>query len=405
MMRVSAWSLTDVGNVRENNEDSFLVDVENGVFIVADGVGGSEAGEVASGHLVERVKERASVLHGLVSNCDPVGDRDDRERVFASLLGLIQDINREVFELGKEINPINPSATTCDVMVLAENAAFIAHVGDSRVYLFRDGQIFRITEDHTFAEQLRRENVSDDRIIDKFRNVLTRSIGGKPQVDIDALFIDLQVGDRIMLCSDGLTDYISGPEIMEYANRSTGAEMLHALVQEAKDRGGHDNITAVLIAFEDRVETQVPTRDQSIDTLKQADILGQISLFKGLSLRELIKVLRVVYEQTYADGELIIEPGQEGDCLYIVAHGEVELTIGEHQRVLGMGRHFGELALIRKGPRQARASARGETLLLVVPTEKFHDLVGDDPAVGNTLLWNLLTSIANELADLRGRHA
>jgi len=234
MMRVTAWSVTDLGNVRENNEDSFLVDAEHGVFVVADGVGGSEAGEVASGHLVDRMRGCSAELSKMVQTCDPVGNRDDRERVFEKLLTLIQDINGEVFEIGKEISATNPSATTCDCLLLGDNAAFIAHVGDSRVYLFRGEEIFRITEDHTFAEQLKRENVTDERVIDKFRNVLTRSIGGRPQVDIDALFIDLQVGDRIMMCSDGLTDYLSGPELLEYATRLTGQQMLDALTQEAK---------------------------------------------------------------------------------------------------------------------------------------------------------------------------
>lgn len=403
MMQVRAWSITDLGNVRENNEDSFLVDNDHHIYIVADGVGGSEAGEVASQHLVHRVSDHAEELSALVRGCDPVSDRDDRERVFSKLLNLIQDINGEVFEIGKEINPNNPSATTCDVLLLTDSAAFIAHVGDSRVYLFRGEEIFRITEDHTFAEQLKRENVTDERVIDKFRNVLTRSIGGKPQVDIDALFIDLQVGDRIMMCSDGLTDYLSGPEILEYATRLSGQEMLDALVQEAKDRGGHDNITAILISLDGRVERQTPTRDQSLDTLRQADILGQISLFEGLSLRELIKVLRIVYERTYQDGEVIMEPGQEGDSLYIVGDGQVLLTVGNETRTLEMGRHFGEMALIKRGKRQSRAVAKGEALMLVVPAEKFRDIVSSDPTVGNILLWNLLASLAQELYDIRSR--
>ncbi|MEZ4458358.1 MAG: cyclic nucleotide-binding domain-containing protein [bacterium] len=405
MMQVRAWSVTDLGNVRENNEDSFLVDNENNIYIVADGVGGSEAGEVASGHLVQRVSENAARLHALVKGCDPVGNKDDRERVFSELLDLIQQINGEVFEIGKEINPNNPSATTCDVLLLTDNAAFIAHVGDSRVYLFRGDEVFRITEDHTFAEQLKRENVTDERVIDKFRNVLTRSIGGKPQVDIDALFIDLQVGDRVMMCSDGVTDYLSGPEILEYATRLNGQEMLNALVQEAKDRGGHDNITAVMISLDGRIERPTPTRDQSLDTLRQADILGQISLFEGLSLRELIKVLRIVYERTYQDGEVIMEPGTDGESLFIVGDGEVELTVGGETRTLEMGRHFGELALIQRGKRQSRAVAKGEALMLVVPAEKFRDIVTSDPSVGNTLLWNLLASLAKEMQEIRGRES
>src|SRR5690606_8741480 len=133
-------------------------------------------------------------------------DRDHRERVFAMLLQRVQEANTKIYEVGKEVDPMRPPATTCDLVVLSDQAAFIAHVGDSRVYLLRGEEIFRITEDHTFAEQLRQEEVDDEAVLERYRNVLTRSIGGRPQVDVDALFIDLQAGDHLLLCSDGLTD-------------------------------------------------------------------------------------------------------------------------------------------------------------------------------------------------------
>lgn len=398
-MKLEAWSLTDVGNVRENNEDSHYVDLENGIFVVADGVGGSQAGEVASELLVERVGERSAEIAELVREKDPVTDREHRERVFAFLLQMVNDVNDEIFQLGKELNPNLPSATTCDILVITQGAAFIAHVGDSRVYLFRDDEIFRITEDHTFSEQLRRENVSDERMLERYKNVLTRSIGGKPQVDVDALFIDLRPGDRVLMCSDGLTDYLTGPEIREYAAGHDGEELLSTLVDEAKARGGHDNITSLLIGvrqLEDTAES-APVRE-GFDTLKQVDILGQISVFENLNLRELIRVLRIVYEQAAVEGQEIMLEGDHGENMFIIADGAVDLIEGDRTTRLEAGQNFGAFALVRPAsPRWATARSVGRSLLLVVPASRFRDLVEADPALGNKLLWNLLGSAADHI--------
>ncbi len=396
-MKLEAWSLTDVGNVRDHNEDSLYVDLEHHVFVVADGVGGSEAGEVASEILVERVEERAAEVAELVRSGDPVKDRDHREKVFAFLLELVKDANDEVFHLGKELNPNLPSATTCDIVVITDGAAFIAHVGDSRVYLFRDQEIFRITEDHTFSEQLRQENISNERMLDRYKNVLTRSIGGKPQVDVDALFIDLRPGDRVLMCSDGLTDYLTGPEILDYAGEHDGSELLNELVDEAKARGGHDNITSVLVSVEGlTVEQETPR--EGFDTLKQVDILGQISVFKGLNLRELIRVLRIVYEQSAVDGQEIMLDGDRGENMFIIADGEVDLVEGDRTTRLQAGENFGTFALVRPGsPRWASARSVGRSLLLVVPASRFRDLIEADPTLGNKLLWNLLGSAADHI--------
>lgn len=400
-MQYHAWALTDVGNVRENNEDSHLLDLGNGVFVVADGVGGSEAGEVASDHLCKRIGESAVELGEMARDCDPVVDREAREKLFTHLLELIHTINAEVYGIGKELNPTLPSATTCDVMIMSQNCAFIAHVGDSRVYLFRGGQIFRITEDHTFAEQLKREAVADERILDRFRNVLTRSIGGKPQVEVDALFIDLQPGDRILMCSDGITDYLSGSELLDFSEKKKGNDLLQVLVRESKDRGGADNITALLVEISDSAN-ELTLRDQSFDTLRQADILGNIDLFAGLGLQELIKVLRIVYERPFADGTAIMTPGEAADCMYIVADGVVELSHKDQPpRELREGQHFGGLALVSDDLRGSSARAKGDALVLVVPATKFRQIAEDDPAVGNKLLWNLLKMMADDIRELR----
>lgn len=395
-MKLDAWSTTDVGNVREHNEDSHFVDLDHGIFVVADGVGGSQAGEVASQHLVKRVEANSEALAELIAESDPVVDREHRERVFARLVEIVQEANEAILELGKELNPNLPSATTCDIVVITDSAAFIAHVGDSRVYLFRDGEIFRITEDHTFAEQLRREKVSDERMLDRYRNVLTRSVGGNPDVEVDALFIDLRKDDRLLMCTDGVTDYLSGPELRSYALEHDEAEFLEALVEEAKIRGGADNITGVLIRV-DEVRQPNPATE-TFDTMRQVDILGQIAVFEGLNLRELIRVLRIIYEQPAVDGQEIMRVGEAGQNMFILADGTIELIEGERTTMLEAGQDFGGFALVRPGSsRWASARSIGESLLLVVPAQRFRDLVASDPALGNKLLWNLLSSAASHV--------
>lgn len=399
-MKANAWSRTDLGNVRENNEDSHLVSIEHGVFVVADGVGGSTGGEIASGRLVEHIAEVAAELAAVAASGNPMYDRDHRERVFQKLLEQVQEANKLIYEVGKEVDPMRPPATTCDVVLLSEQAAFIAHVGDSRVYLLRGSEIFRITEDHTFAEQLRQESIGDADVLDRYRNVLTRSVGGRPQVDVDALFIDLQAGDHLLMCSDGVTDYLSGAELLDYASKELGPELLDTLVSVAKEKGGKDNITALLVQIESVADATI--RDTaSFDTLKQVDILGNIALFKGLGVRDLLKIMRVVYEVSLTDGEVLEQPQGDGRCMYIVAEGAVEL-LQDDTRVSEFvkGQHFGEYALVTDEPRRTTARCKGETLLLAVPAKRFRSIATEDAAVGNTLLWNLLESATRQIRDL-----
>jgi len=404
-MHIKAWSRTDLGCVRENNEDSHLLDVDHGIFVVADGVGGSSGGEIASQKLVAHIRACAPELADLARLGNPLFDRDHRERVFAELLHRVQEANGIIYEIGKEVDPMRPPATTCDVVLLTDQAAFIAHVGDSRVYLLRGAEIFRITEDHTFAEQLRQEEIDDAEMLERYRNVLTRSIGGRPQVDVDALFIDLQPGDRLLMCSDGLTDYLGGAELLEFASRKNGPELLEEFIEAAKTSGGKDNITVVLTEVEGVADATV--RDTaSFDTLKQVDILGNIALFRGLGVRDLLKIMRIVYEVSCEDGQTVEERDGEERCLYIVADGEVELLVeGVRIAQLQKGQHFGEFALVSDEPRTTQARCKGETLLLAVPAHRFRSVVSEDPAVGNTLLWNLLDAAARQIRRMSGEMA
>jgi serine/threonine protein phosphatase PrpC len=410
-MKLKAWALSDVGNVRTNNEDNYFADSEHGVFAVADGVGGRDGGEIASRMVAEAIEQAALDLQQSASEADPDQSPEHREYMLGLLRHHLQQVNADIFDEDTGRDSSNGMATTTDLLVISGSSAYVGHVGDSRVYLIRDGQIFRITEDHTYAEMLRRNQRTDVRKLadqnEKFEHMLTRSMGAKPHVEPDTLFLDVRPGDCFVLCTDGLTDYLSGGEILERATNAGGQELVDGLVDEAKRRGGRDNITVVVVdvAFEEDTARSLPPR--TIDTIRQVNFLEQIELFDGLTALELIKVLRTVYERSFSHNEVILRQGEASGALYLIVEGEIDLTVdGTQVACLQAGQHFGELALFAEDKtRSATATCVNDALLLVIPSERFEKLVTEEVDIGNKLLRNLVAHAAKQIRATNARLA
>lgn len=410
-MKLKAWALSDVGNVRTNNEDNFFADADRGVFVVADGVGGRDKGEVASGMVASAVEEAAANLRSVASEADPVSSPDHRERMLDLLRRHIQQVNTDIFNEDTSRDNEHGMATTTDLLIVAGASAYVGHVGDSRIYLIRAGQIYRITEDHTYAEMLRRNQSAEMRALagvnKKFEHMLTRSMGAKPHVEPDTLFVDVRPGDQFVLCTDGLTDYLSGSEILERATNMSGERLVEELVSEAKQRGGRDNITVVVVQVLDEPDTARTLPPRTIDTIRQINFLEQIELFDGLAAVELIKVLRTVYERSYDAGDVILRQGEQSGALYLIVEGEVALTVdGTEVARLHAGQHFGEMALFADNKtRSATATCSTDTLLLVIPADKFQRMTTEDLEIGNKLLRNLVRHAAQHLRSMNARLA
>ncbi len=410
-MKLQAWALSDLGNVRENNEDNFYCDPDHGVFVVADGVGGRDKGEVASKMVAVAAKEAAANMQAAAHEDDPHENPEHRERMLDLLRRHLRQVNTDIFQREAGRDERHGMATTADLLVVGDEAAYVGHVGDSRVYLVRDGEIFRITEDHTYAEMLRRDERSGVRRLadenKKFEHMLTRSMGARPHVDPDTLFLGVRPGDRFVLCTDGLTDYLSGGDILEFAIEHSGQALAEALVAEAKQRGGRDNITVVIVELQQLEDTLRELPAQNLDTIRQINFLEQIQLFEGLTTLELIKVLRTVYERTYAEGEVVLRKGEPSAALYLIVEGKIALTVdGAEVATLRAGQHFGELALFADDrTRSATATSVGESLLLVIPADKFRKLTNGELEVGNKLLSNLVRHAATQIRIMNARLA
>jgi serine/threonine protein phosphatase PrpC len=228
-MRVVVGVATDIGRVRERNEDSYLVDPP--IYAVADGMGGARGGAVASSLALDKVEELFHSGKG-------------------SLGELIRSANRAVFERSVSDSKVSGMGTTLTAATVDERGAHLGHVGDSRAYLLRAGSLRQLTDDHTLVNRMVKagEITTQEAGVHPHRNVLTRSVGTEPEVDVDEKDIPLIDGDRLLLCSDGLTGMVTEPQIQAILETTPDPqEAADRLIKAANRAGGIDNITVVVL--------------------------------------------------------------------------------------------------------------------------------------------------------------
>ena len=245
---------TDTGRTRRRNEDSYVVAPP--LFCVADGMGGAQAGEVASRLAAAAVEE-----------AEP-GGPSGPERVTA----LIQEANRRVYERASADPTVSGMGTTMTVALVEDDGVTIGHVGDSRAYLVRDGSIKQVTEDHSLVNELVKSGKLSREEAEQHpqRSVITRALGTDPDVDVDAFTVDAQPGDLFLLCSDGLSSMVDSDEILAVLeeNRDDLKLATKSLLAAANRGGGEDNITAVTFEIaEDGGDTVVMSAVREDDTL------------------------------------------------------------------------------------------------------------------------------------------
>jgi len=259
--------ITDTGRKRRRNEDAYVV--QPPIFAVADGMGGAQAGEVAS-------KLAAAALE----------DTDQGTlRGEDGVVALIQEANRRVYERSNEDPSASGMGTTMTVALVEAGRVVIGHVGDSRAYLARDGRLEQLTEDHSLVNELMKSGKlsPEEAEVHPQRSVITRALGTDPDVDVDRFTIDAEPGDIFLLCSDGLTSMVGDEAILDVLERYRDDldRVAKALVQAANRGGGEDNITVV--AFEiaaggaDAEETiRMPAQDGSPDDEDTLDGLDAV---------------------------------------------------------------------------------------------------------------------------------
>ncbi len=236
-MKPFGWPTTDVGRKRDFNEDSYLCNDRLGLYAVADGMGGHRGGERASRMAVD-ILER-EVQAAAATQTDVAAMMKSAAQAAAGSIYAAAQADPEYAGMG----------TTLSSILLHGDRATVCHVGDSRVYLYRDGKARQITQDHSWiAEQIRAGLLApDDAIATRFRNVITRSVGFEQFVDPDVMGLPIETGDCFVLCSDGLSNHLSVEDIGEILTLRFYQDASRGMVDLANQRGGEDNITALVV--------------------------------------------------------------------------------------------------------------------------------------------------------------
>jgi serine/threonine protein phosphatase PrpC/CRP-like cAMP-binding protein len=394
------YAATDVGKVRDHNEDNFLVDKKLALFIVADGMGGHAAGEVASAIAVrtmhEEIKREKEMLDDYVSGATGASKVTPKD-VVALVEHAVQRACSKIHEEARTDPNKRGMGTTLSAVLVLGHQGFIAHVGDSRIYLARSGKVQQVTEDHTVYNELIKRGKLTKEQIEKVqqKNAITRAVGVYERVEVDTLVIELLAGDALVLASDGLHGYLETPDELADPLGLEGDESVKSLIKLANDRGGRDNITTIVVRVGE--EGAVDAERAKRLALKR-EVLANMPLFSRLTERELLRVMQAVEVREYKDGDPVIREGDKGDELFIVLEGKVRVSRGEQVLThLGPGEHVGEMALIRSVPRSATVTSIGPAELIAIRRTDFFEILRKEHEVAVKMLWQFLGVLADRL--------
>ena len=248
-LRILSFGLTDVGMRRDHNEDSYLVDDDVLLYVVADGMGGHLGGEMASMLAVNTIQETVKTERKTLSNGTAYKGPIEQHPALMLLPKAVKRACAAIFHKAQEVPELQGMGTTVTGVTFIDNYAFFGHVGDSRAYLIREGRIEQLSEDHSLVnEQLKAGLITTEQArMSRFKHIITRSVGFEEDVAVDTMVVPTQEGDLYVLCSDGLANLVSTAEIRDVVYDNFLRDAPRKLIHLANERGGDDNITVVVL--------------------------------------------------------------------------------------------------------------------------------------------------------------
>ncbi len=397
-MKTVAAAISDTGLIRDGNEDQYLIDESLGLYVVCDGMGGHAAGEVAAERAIEFASDYLAERRAVIESASK--SPDGFYRVLKIAEEAVQSASQELYQLATSTSQYAGMGTTMTMLVVIEDKAIMAHVGDSRLYLMRQSEVHQLSSDHTLANELflLGELTKEQASTSRYQHVLTRSIGPHEFVHVDTLLFDLIPGDRVLLCSDGLSNYfadngqvaaiMSQPEIIQHPE---------TLVEFARQSGGADNITAIVLDMcGETTEHPGSDVDQKIHRLRN------MFLCEKVSVRRLMHVISAMDTIHCGMGQELLSLGDDLHGMYLVLEGgfrviDEDVVEGE----LIPGDYLGEAALLTAATAQVSLVATAPSRLLFLDRVAFGKLTRRLPKLGNLLLRNLGRHLARQVVALQ----
>ena len=386
---------THVGKVREHNEDAHFLDADLGVFLVCDGMGGHAAGEVASAVAIKTVRAKwsSAIAQDAADQWLEHGTADAKRQLISAIRGgVIAAHDSIIKEAELDSAKAGMGTTLVGAMVVGGELLF-AHAGDSRAYIVRDGIAMQLTEDHTLLSRLLAAGIDVDISGEgaRFRSMLTNALGIGQECKVSTFFVPLADGDRFLLCSDGISEYVQENEVGEVLSKQPSpARAAQRLIDLALERGGGDNATAVVVRVLEAGETPLPAEQRKRDDLA----IGLCELWGAkVTPQQRLRALRIAIPRDYAAGETLPAHTLGDRVAWIIVEGEL-LQEGDP---LGPGSLVYPESLVASSPMPDRESlgvALNDVRALAIRSDDFRELCDDDTELGEALLESLATVLA-----------
>ncbi len=406
-MSFSFSYLSDVGRKRKLNEDYLEFDDALGLYIVCDGMGGHQGGDVASKLAARTLKSSLLANKYIKTLVSRKTGPQERKAITAVLSQAIAVANKTVYEYSIDMNAEKQKkagmGTTLVMALKTLNGIFIAHIGDSRAYLVRGENVIQLTEDHSYVNELLHMGQIGPAEAEDHpqKNVITRALGIGAIAYPEIMFYEIMDKDFMVLCTDGLHGYFSDYEFLRYHQAYSIEDVSKSMVDHALAGGGKDNIT--LISMQWGGEESPPVHPHDITIQNKIDTLKKINLFKALNYKEitqLIEVIHITHVNPDEEKHEIIKQGENGEDMFVILRGEVEVIIdGKVVSELKPGQYFGEMSLIDKSPRSATIKAKGPLKLMRLHRDELFPLLKREPRIGLKIFWAFLQTMNQRLRN------
>jgi protein phosphatase len=402
-METIGLGLSNTGAERERNEDTMVVDDDLGLYLVCDGIGGRLKGHVAA------EKATATVIEYLTAKSKEIDAARDGDKSADDIAEMAEaavlEACREVHLLGQaEVH--GSMGCTMTLVIPIDEKAVMAHVGNTRLYLYRRDAVHQLSMDHTMANELVQAGVISAEEADghAYSRVLTRSLGSQESVLVDTLVFDFLPADRLLLCTNGLGSYITDPTpLIEYMGEDFDA-IPGGLIGLAQEKGGSDDITVVAVRTDEDDGRPTLPPGEGLDVMAYFDRMAAVPLFADIGLVQLQRLLNISEELTLKEGDTVLEEGDTCPGLHVVLDGSLELSRGgETLGTLAAGDQAGAATLYTERPCRATLKAIAQSLVLVIDRDRFHELTQRLPRLGVILLDRLGQKTVSDLDEARER--
>ncbi|MCA9619384.1 MAG: protein phosphatase 2C domain-containing protein [Myxococcales bacterium] len=382
---------THSGRQRDLNDDAHHCDDGRGLYVVADGLGDEKDSRLAATAAIQ------AAVTSVGAALDAIDGEADRAGLVEVVRQAVLDAARDVYWLGHSGEERAGFGSSLTLVLVRDGFAVVAHVGDCRVYLVREGSASQVTIDHRLANEL--DEGEESAFEAPSQRALIRMVGNQPTVTVDAFSVDLLAHDRLLLCSDGMARHIESEQWLAFQLKGDALDALaEELIVHANDKGGEDNATVVLVALDPSPGELERERRRSTAVSGRLNALARVFLFQSLPVGLLSRVLTHCEVRKLAAGDVLIEEGAPCDQLVVVVKGALDVRRGDEVcGTIEAGGHTGAPTLLR--PREARSTLQAveKTTVIALHQLGFWTLVKARPRLGINLLERLVVELGREL--------